>query len=343
MPSEPENGVSERPFSYVLPVASERPMGGDVDAYLELLSRRAELIVVDGSMPAVFDLHHLRWGGFARHVPPAPGAPLGKVGNVLTGIHLASNEYVVIADDDVRYGAEVEDLVLRLAQADVVRPQNYFDPLPWHAAWDSARSLLNRALGGGDWPGTLAVRRSSLLRAGGYAGDVLFENFELCRTIEVAGGRHEVAQDLFVRRLPPTTRHFLSQRVRQAYDELARPPRLVAFLLPLPTLVVLAVRGRWRRLARLLPVGAVSAVLAAEWGRRRDGAAAHFPFSCSLFAPLWVAERSLCVWFALAARLLGGVRYRGRRVRRAALSSAERRARVASGTPAYGVLAPSKG
>jgi len=37
---------------------------------------------------------------------------------------------------------------LPLAGADLVGPQNFFDPLPWHARWDSARTLLNRASGG---------------------------------------------------------------------------------------------------------------------------------------------------------------------------------------------------
>jgi hypothetical protein len=69
-----------------------------------------------------------------------------------------------------------------------VVPQNYFDPLPWHAAWDSARILLNRGLGM-DYPGTLAVRRAAFLSAGCYDGDVLFENLELMRTLRSDGAR----------------------------------------------------------------------------------------------------------------------------------------------------------
>ena len=46
---------------------------------------------------------------------------------------------------------------------DLVRPQNYFEPLPWHARWDTARTLLNRGLGR-DYPGTLG--RAPLAPAG---------------------------------------------------------------------------------------------------------------------------------------------------------------------------------
>ncbi|MGI9121136.1 MAG: hypothetical protein ACR2G7_13625 [Acidimicrobiales bacterium] len=124
-------------------------------------------------------------------------------------------------------------MVALLVHADLVCPQNHFDPLPWHARWDSARTLLNRAAGI-DMPGTLGVRRSVVLRAGVYDGDSLFENLELIRTMQAVGGPAVSAPDLFVRRLPPTAEHFWSQRVRQAYDDLALPPRLAAELALLP-------------------------------------------------------------------------------------------------------------
>ena len=57
----------------------------------------------------------------------------------------------------------------------------------------------------------------------------MFENLELVKTIEAAGGRQIVASDLFVRRLPLTTHHFVNQRIRQAYDDLARPVRFASY------------------------------------------------------------------------------------------------------------------
>src|SRR5215217_4010099 len=114
---------------------------------------------------------------------------MGKVGGVLTGVRLASHECLVVADDDVRYDADsLARVVEGLRGADVVRPQNYFTPLPWHARWDTARMLLNR-MTGGDWPGTLGVRRSVLRATNGYDGRVMFENLELVRTVLAAGGR----------------------------------------------------------------------------------------------------------------------------------------------------------
>jgi hypothetical protein len=71
-------------------------------------------------------------------------------------------------------------------------------------------------MSGGDWPGTLGVRRSVLMRTGGHDGTAVFENLELVRTVCAAGGRELIPLYLYVARRPSTARHFLSQRVRQA-------------------------------------------------------------------------------------------------------------------------------
>ncbi len=186
-------------------------------------------------------------------------------------------------------------------------PQNYFRPAPWHCRWDTARSLLNRALGH-DYPGTLAVRRETFHRVGGYDGDVLFENLELIRTVRAAGGTIRYLRSPLVRRLPPDTRTFLSQRVRQAYDSLAQPWRLAVELAIVPAAVVALRRGSFGRCV-------AAAVLVAEAGRRRAGGAAVFPADSALWTPLWLAERGVCSWLTVASRLLCQGRGGARRLR----------------------------
>jgi hypothetical protein len=136
-----------------------------------------------------------------------------------------------------------------------------------------------------------------------------------------------VAQDVHVRRLPPTTAHFRGQRVRQAYDELARPGRLVAWLAVVPAVAALAAHRRWR----VLGLGVATVVATAEVGRRRDGGRAVFPASSSVLAPVWVAERAVSSWLAVGARLRGGVPYRDGRLRKAASSPRQLRRRLAAG------------
>lgn len=310
---------------YVVPLRWSRERPEDVPelaGYLRGLVELVDVTVVDSSPPTLFAAHARAWDTRVRHLPvgPWPGRN-GKVAGVVTGVRAARHEAVVIADDDVRYGPAALAAVLeRLAAAELVSPQNVFAParpghsLPWHARWDTARSLLNRTFGA-DHPGTFALRRSAFLAMGGYAGDVLFENLELRRTVRAAGGRACNAPDVFVHRLPPSTGHFLRQRVRQAYDDLGQPVRLGLEAAVLPAVLARAVRHRrcgghpGRAIAAELGVAAVLAVLAAEFGRRRHGGRSAFPATAALWAPAWMVERACCVWLALARRPLGGVRY----------------------------------
>lgn len=312
---------------YVLPLrwADDRGLP-ELTAYLERLVTWLPVTVVDGSGPEVFAAHGRAFPPAVRHVRPDPDLVRtcrnGKVAGVRTGLRLATADRVVLADDDVRYDlAALRAALDALAGADVVRPQNVFDPLPWHARWDTARTLVNRAVGS-DYPGTLALRRSAL-GPEGYDGDVLFENLELLRTVRARGGRELRADDVFVVRRPPSVRHFLRQRPRQAYDDLAQPGRLAAELAVLPLVAAAARRG-----AGALLLVALAACALAERGRRRAGGSRHLPATATLLAPAWLLERGVCAWLALVLRATGGVPYGGARLVRAATPVRVLRART---------------
>jgi hypothetical protein len=296
--------------TYVLPIRRTSVLKDDeLPAYLDALVKLVPVIVVDGSPPAVFAHHAATWPPGVVHVPvddDRRGDLNGKVAGVVTGLRRVRTAKAVIADDDVRYDPfALRRLAALLDRAGVVRPQNVFDPAPWHAVLDTGRTLIARATGG-DWPGTLGVRLDVYARAGGYDGSVLFENLELVRTLRAAGARELVADDLFVARRPPTARHFLSQRVRQAYDELARPRRMAVQLAVGPLLALATARFGVRALAAFC----VGAIALAESGRRRGGARRVFPPRAAVLAPVWVLERAVTSWCALALRLgRGGVRY----------------------------------
>jgi hypothetical protein len=297
-------------LTYVLPIRRTAAVTDDeLPAYLDAVASLVPVIVVDGSAPAVFAHHAASWPAAVLHVPvdeDRRGDLNGKVAGVVTGLRRVRTAKAVIADDDVRYDPfALRRLAALLDHAGVVRPQNVFNPAPWHAVLDTGRMLIARATGG-DWPGTLGVRMDAYARVGGYDGSVLFENLELVRTLRAAGARELVAYDLFVARRPPTARHFLSQRVRQAYDELARPRRMAAQLAVAPLLALATARFG----VRALGVFALGAVALAECGRQRGGARRVFAPWTSVLAPVWVLERAVTSWCALALRAgRGGVRY----------------------------------
>lgn len=335
MITAPDAGID-----YVLPLRwTDDSELADLTRYLRELAGWCRIIVVDGSPEPLFSRHAQAWSGIVEHVRPvADGALNGKVTGVRTGLARCRSEHVVIADDDVRYDEEsLRTTVALLRGADLVGPQNVFRPMPWHARWDTARSLLNRAVAA-DYPGTFAIRRTTFEAMGGYDGDVLFENLELMRTVRANGGRISRPRHVFVPRRPPSVSRFVGQRVRQAYDDLAQPWRLALFL-PVVPLLTAGRRGR-----RVVAAALLGSVVLAERGRRRDGGRAVFPAATSLFAPAWVLERSACSWLALGQRVfLGGVRYSGQRLAVAAHSprwlrdrTSASRTLVTSGSPEPG-------
>lgn len=313
--------------TYVLPIRrTQAEDDRDFHAYLAELARMMRVIVVDGSPAEVFAHHARLLPATVAHVPvdaDRAGDLNGKVAGTVTGLRRVLGTKAIVADDDVRYDEfALRRLVALLDRYDVVRPQNVFAPAPWHAVLDEGRSLIARATGG-DWPGTLGIRMASYRAVGGYDGDVLFENLELVRTLRAAGARELIAQDLFVARRPPTAARFWSQRVRQAYDELARPRRFVGQLALAPVIALLAVRFGWAGVAAAVFL----AVGLAELGRRRGGATRAFPLAASLCAPIWVLERAVTAWIALGLRVVrDGVRYSHGRLRTAAHSERSLRA-----------------
>jgi hypothetical protein len=315
------------PVEYILPLRWSSDEGlSELVRYLRWVSTRVSVTVVDGSHQALFEAHRRAFPRRVRHVAPDPAISglNGKVVGVLTGFGLARHDRVIIADDDVRYDeTSLSQVNMALSQWDIVRPQNYFVDLAWHSRWDTARTLINRAFRS-DFPGTLGLRLDTL--PNGYSADVLFENLELIRTVLAGGGSELRANDIFVARLSPSSKHFFSQRVRQAYDSIAQPPRFIGELLLAPLLVWSAFRPR-RLLWLLLGTFAVAQV-----GRVRNSGSTVFPLSTVFFAPLWLLERAICAWLAAGTAVRGGVRYNGRAIRTAAHSSSELRKRAAAST-----------
>ena len=303
----------------------------DFEQHLSRTARVCDVTVVDGSVGEDARRRRERWARHVRVLTPDPTwcGPNGKVGGAMTGIWAARHERVVLADDDVRYDADQLAAVVRaLHDADLVLPQNHPTAFPWWAWWESGRMLLNRALAT-DWPGTCALRRSTVLAAGGWSADALYENLEMARTVAAVGGRVAHRPDLLVPRHPPTLRHFLRQRVRQAYEDRAEPPRFVVGLCVAPLAVALL-----RRRPGILVGAAAGVVAVAEAGRRRAGGRRAFPPHAPLAAPLWVLERGICAWLALLARLRGGPVYHGRRMPLAAHSLRELERRYGGRGPA---------
>jgi hypothetical protein len=313
---------------------------GELRDYLPILkSADCEIIVIDGSPADVFAQHHRVWSEFCRHeqVNPRFKCLNDKVNGIHTGVHLATTDKIVLADDDIRYtSGDIDEICSLLEVFKVVRPQNYFSqrwigppacesfrsfagatmsaasppnniergaldppPLPWWAKMEGARMLINRAiLRTADYPGTCAFRRSTMLRSGEYDGDVLFDNEEIIRHFARHVARIHYANDFFIRKRPPKFRKWLEQRPRQAYEDFGLRAKTTLFAVSLPGMALLGIfAGLWWMSIFALLI-ATTSILLAMAGRARGRAKDFFPFNVCFFAPLWVFERALSTYWA---------------------------------------------
>ncbi len=292
--------------TYLLPIrrsAFSLSEAQEFASYFALLGTAGcEVILVDGSPDEVFAQHAETWGNVCRHesVDRRFGYMNDKVNGIHTGVEKASSEKIILADDDIRYTAgDLDHMWALLDAAEVVRPQNYLSPLPWWAAMEAARMLINRAtLRIGDYPGTCAFRRSTMLRVGHYDGDVLFDNEEIIRHFAAAGVSIDYAIDFFIHKRPPQLAKWKEQRPRQAYEDFGLRAKTGLFA-SLPILMLLS--SVFAGIAGLLLCVVLIALVAcavAVLGRGRGEAANFFPAWVPAYAPPWVFERSFSTYWA---------------------------------------------
>jgi hypothetical protein len=321
--------------TYLLPIRRVRESREEAEAFAayfrELTEAGCEVLVVDGSPPEVFEAHARSWGGACRHVgvDKKYGYLNGKVNGVHTGVDLARCERIVLADDDIRYTAEdIERACALLERHEMIRPQNYLAPLPWWARTESARMLVNRgALRAGDYPGTCAFRRSTCLRVGHYDGDVLFDNEEIVRHFALGGADVLCATDFFILKRPPTFDKWMEQRPRQAYEDFVMRGKTALFASLIPATLALALFAGAGAALVFTALVALASMLVALRGLVRDRAYEFFPARAVLYAPPWVLERALSVYWAFYWR----ARYGGYPFGAALLSKGTGRAWVAGG------------
>jgi hypothetical protein len=291
----------ERRCSYV--VSLERAAAGideirSLAAYLSSLAvADCDIVVLDGSPGELFDEHHrvLRWVG--RHLAVPAGAD-----RVRFATEVAACEKVIVAGGQVRYTrADLDRMCALLESHEVVEPQDYFDPLPWWGGIDAGRMLVHRGIEPyPDHGATFGFRRSALR---GLRGLDLERGDDHVRRLASHGAEVFSANDVFIQREPPALGDWLRERPRQADDDFSLPVKSAFFFAFLPMTLILALLGGLRIATGYAgAVAFASTVLAL---RGRIGAAPFFPLRTCLFAPLWVLERSLSVYWALFRKMRG--------------------------------------
>jgi len=274
-----------------------------------------EVIVLDAS--DAIDEHRriLRW--VARHV--AVHEPIDVI---RAAAHLASCEKIIIADENVRYNvADLTEFCAMLDAHEVVEAQDYLDPMPWWGGIDAGRMLVHRGIDQHPDRGATFGFRRSILR--GLRGFDATGSTDPVRVFGLHGAEVVAASELFVRRCPPQLGEWLRERPREAGLDFDIPAKAAFFFALIPMAILLTLTGGGRIAIGYTGAVAFAAIVIAVRGRL--GAGAFFPLRACLFAPLWVLERSVSVYWALLRRMRGTI------VEHPAAIATQRRAKVASG------------
>jgi hypothetical protein len=305
-----------RRCTYVVAISSCSP---DVPLLAEYLSALGvagcEVIVLDSS-PAV-DEHRriLRW--VARYI--VVDEPLDIV---RTAASLASCEKIIIASESVRYDiADLTELCALLDAHEVVEAQDYLEPLPWWGGIDAGRMLVHRGIDPHpDCGATFGFRRAIPRSLRGFDAT---GSSDPARALSSQGAEIVSASDLFVRRCPPRLDEWLRERPREADRDFNIPSKSAFFFALIPMAILLALIGGGRIAAGYTGAVAFASIVLAVRGRM--GAGAFFPLRACLYAPLWVLERSVSVYWALLRKVRGNVAEPPPAI------AAQRSAKVASG------------
>jgi len=299
------NVMKDQRCSYVVIHEDATVPGGDLRSFAAYLSSIAvagcEVIVIDDTPSFDRNRRILRWVG--RHVAPLPRhrALSGAVDPLRAALDIASCEKIIVANARVRHDAGTIEAMCALLDAhEIVEPQDYCDPLPWWGGVDAGRILVHRAIDPlPDHGATLGFRRAAVRGL----HDGLDDRDDAVRRLQAQGAVVSAAPELFVRCEPPRMATWLRERARQADDDFALPLKTAFFFALLPVAALLIAFGGTSlagSYAAALVVGSLALAL-----RGRAGASQVFPFRACLFAPLWLLERSVSVYWALLRKLSG--------------------------------------
>lgn len=296
----------DRRCSYVVLVQSATASASELRELASYFSTLGvagcDVVILDPSPRLQFELNDriLRWVG--RHVPVAPEHRSGGgIDVVRAASAYAVCEKVIVAAEDVRYTPEaVGQLCDLLDVHEVVEPQDYLDPMPWWGGIEAGRMLLHRGIEPQPDHGATFGFRRSVLRSPRTLSPASGSE---PRRLAAVGAEVYPAADVFVQREPSPLAEWVTSRPRLAGDDFRFPVKTAFFFSLVPVLLLL---GMFQPAIAGVYAGVIALASVTLAARGRSGAAAmHFPLRACFFAPLWVLERSVSVYWALFRKLRG--------------------------------------
>ncbi len=244
-----------------------------------------------------------------------------KMLNILAALQVTDAENVIVLDDDSELSQEVMILILdALREVGYVRTMVRFSKLTVANVIDLCGIfVVNVTTPDKQFWGMQAFHKRSVELLSNVDRNTVFDELTVFRHLMGHGVAHSYLKDVAITsHCRRTVRDFMEQRARYAYENLAYPLRTTIFCSLIPTFVLAlafqGLRAAWTMTAAIS--AAVVLVSICGWTSSRRAHRHHF--FVNFAAPIWLLLQASFVWVAVAQILLGGKRFSGERLRRAA-------------------------
>jgi hypothetical protein len=292
--------------------------------HMEQCVQQWEILIVDASPDPIFSVIDAWFADIAqvRHFRPHIQDIAGH-NNKLLGLRdalpQAQFRYALLLDHDMRPSPDVmREIILRLQDYDCARCMIHYQSFRLAALINvNGIFLVNLLCRDKQFWGHLLLDRRMLLDLGLPRTDTLFDELTIMRHFQHHGKRVGYISTI---QIPMAYRdspaHFIEQRLRYAYENLAYPLRFLFFLSLLPLLLTSLFFSPLITLTLFLVI--TIGVIGLSWLGQTYYDNGTYPPYTFLYAPLWFWPYPFTSWIALGLRLKGGIAFGGQIIRRPA-------------------------
>lgn len=288
-----------------------------------IIDKNIQLIIADESAPDVFSYINkiLSYNENVIHFIPTDEERTGdndKSNGIYSAIKFIKYENILIIDD--HYRVELSELKIinnYFKEYDVFKVMPKFIKNNIMASIDLCGMFIVNILDKRkQYCGHIALKRNLFTKYGFPCRDSLFDEFAFENHFRKFNCKIGFPENVFLSSVYDITfLKFLEQRVRYSYENFAFPLRFILLLSILPISAFLFI---------ISPIYMFLFIIMLNWflvifsymGQKKYYTSQGYPY-ISFFAPLWFIHYPITTWIAIILFLRGGVKFGGKRIKKA--------------------------
>lgn len=252
------------------------------------------------------------------HIVPASEDRTGnndKLNGIYAAVKIVKYNYIFIVDDHYRITGEKFLVALQYFEIyDMFKVVPVFDKYTFSVMLDEAgfffRSFVNKTK---QYAGHIALKHELFVKYGFPCRDALYDEYVVEKYYQDKGCSVGFPPQVFFSATQKiTTKKFLEQRIRYAYENIAFPLRFIIHLLFLPSFVI-GVLANLKVTVILLLIYSIFIAFISFVGQRIYGAES-MPKYLFMLAPIWHLFYWVTSWISLFLYFSGGICFGERRI-----------------------------